>query len=294
MEQQVPRTILRILAVAAVALAITSCRGKAAREFQTAYDPKVVAAGLVSVEDRAALRARLDANAETLETLWVRLGVTVRQDGKRAAPGFTTVAMYRQPDQIMLGISRAELGTLYTIQIRGEEAAFYSNRDKRLYVGTLDELAAKSALIGGLRPPDLVAAVQIQDELRRVLNSPEPVVVVDQGEHLLVAARHPASRRQMLWLVRKADALVQELLVRSPRGAEELRIRYGAYQLVRNGKTGRELPYPSRVVFEFPSEQVTVEAEAREYRLDTNLPTFAALKARETYPLSALQFEEDP
>lgn len=281
------------LFVSLLALSLSACGGRKAG-FESPYEKDLIAAEVFAVNNRAQLEAALAERTEPMDQLWVRFGTTVRQEGDRVAPSFTTIAMYRAPESIMLGISRFELGTIFSILIEGEDVSFYANREKRMFVGTLDELAEKTALIGGLPPRDLVAAVTIQRDLYEALTSGRPVSVLDQGSHLLVAARHPTTRRQYFWLVRKADALVQEVLIRTPEGIEETRVHYREYGLFENATTGEQHPYPERLTLRVPIQDITVEADVKEYRLGTELPPFRLPRARETYPLSRLNFDGAP
>lgn len=284
---------LLLLAACSLALVLSSCRGKE-RSFASPYGKELLSQEAFAVRDRAGLVAALSQRTEPMEELWVRFGTTIRQEGNRVAPSFTTIAMYRAPESIMLGISRFELGTIFSILIEGESVSFYANRERRMFVGTLDELAEKTALIGGLPPRDLVAAVTIQRDLYEALTSGRPVTVLDQGSHLLVAARHATTRRQYFWLVRKADALVQEVLIRTPDGIEETRVHYQEYGLFENAATGSRHPYPARLTLRVPAQEITVDADVKEYRLGTELPPFRLPRARETYPLSTLNFDGAP
>ncbi len=271
---------------------LSSCR--TTEEFRSPYDEDQLEQGRFAVSTEAELNEALLGRSEPLDEIWVKFGVTVRRNGDRVLPSFTAIALYQEPSRLKLGFSRFEIGTVYTILIEDQQAKMYANREGRLFYGTLDQLAEKTPMLAGLPPRDLVAGVLMQNELAQVLASGDRAALIDKGEHILVARRHPETRRQYFWLVRKQDALIEEVLIRTPEGREELRIRYQEYQFVENAETGTEHPYPERVFFDLIGENLEIEANVKEYRLAPAFPeaVWSLPDAKEQIPLSQVQFEE--
>jgi hypothetical protein len=280
--------LLTFLAVAG----LSSCGSKKA--FESAYDPEQLPTGLWRAASEEELVSVLEQNTEDLEEIWVKFGVTVRREDERVLPSFTAIALYKEPDLVKLGLRRFEIGTVYSILIRGQEAQMYANREGDMYVGTLEELAERTPLMSGLSPRDLVGAVTVQRDLLDLLKSNRPRRVSDQGEKLLVAARHPVTRRQFFYLVRKKDALIEEVLIRTAEGEPEVRILYGGYDLVENEVTGSLNPYPAELTFKLLEQNLTVEADVKEYRLTPEFPDdiWTLPEPENVYRLRDVTFEE--
>ena len=259
----------------------------------SAYDPVTLRDNSMAVNSREELLQLLRARTREHAELWVKASVTIRQQESSRKDFFTAIAMYRAPDKIRFGGSRVPIGTLFDVLLDGDRAVIYFNREGSLFVGSIDELAEKAEAIGGLSPRDLVSAVLMQQQLLDVLSSGDPVTVEPTAEHLLVATRRN-SGQQCLFMVRRQDGLVEEVLLRDEQGEETLRVRYQEYQLVAD-QEARE-PLPSRMKLEVRSQGVTIDADVVEYRLEPKLNDKAFLppRAKRTYPMKALQFEASP
>ncbi len=282
-----------LLAVLAVSLLGTSCRGP--RGFVTPYGDDMIRTGRAGVEDRDTLLARLRERASYPEEIWLRSRVTVRYEDRGGSDFFTAVVMYREPGQLRLGGSRSPIGNLFDVLVSGDMVSLYFHREGQQFVGTLDDLARQTGAVGALSPRELLAAVLVQQELRRHLEGYEPVVVRRRGDdHLLVAARHSPSGRQLLWLVRRKDGLVEEMVARDPDGSEEVRVRYREYRLYSHPDREWEEPLPYRFDLTVPAEGIEVELRVTEYRLAPGLTdrSFQPPRAREVYALRDLVFEE--
>jgi len=294
------RTLLNrfhLLILAATVGLLAAC-GKP-RGFESAYAEKELNTGTFRTDDAAALKSALEAEAAPLESLWVKMGVTPRQRGKRMSPSFTATAIYQAgtadiPEYILLGFSRRELGTLFTVLVSGDRAQFYANQDRHLFEGSISDLAGNAAVLGGLSPRDLVSAVAVRRELATVLGKPGTFAIRDRGTHLLVATRHATTGRQYFWLVRKLDALVEEVLIRTPAGAEEVRVAYPRWSLETDPAKAAQTPWPSRIEITIPAESILIEADVREYRFDREYAPPPRFKPRETYALRDLRLEGGP
>lgn len=285
-----PRQLL--LLVGAV-LVLSACPGRRGG-FTSPYEAGALEKGAFAVSNLEELRAALLERTGRHGEIWMRSDVTITREGERGRDFFTALVLYREPELFRLRGSRIPVGTVFDVLLSGDEAYLHFNREGQLFVGTLEELASKAGLIGGLTPRDLVSAVLVQQNLSEWLASPmHQVAWRDGGEHLLVASRHPANGRQILWLVRKDDALVREVLIRSPRGEEELRIEFLRYQL-ESADEGAAEPFPADFVFTVPGRGVVIRSEGAEYKVAPGLDdrAFAPPRARDVYPLSSLHFEE--
>lgn len=272
----------------------SGCRSRVPVEFVTPYDPVQIATGAVSVQSLDDLRAALSARTNHHEQLWVRSDVTIEQEGRSGRDFFTALVLYQEPDMFRLRGSRVPIGTLFDVLLREDQATLHFPREGRMFVGDIDTLAEKASAIGGLTPRDLVTAVLVQHHLSALLNDPSRRVAwSDRGSHLLLASRHHGSGRHFFWLVRKDDGLVEEMLIRTPLGREELRVRYLGYTLLGDGEGGPE-PFPTDFQFVVPGEGLEISSAGSEYRLNPGLSprAFEQPDAREVYPLAALQFEE--
>lgn len=282
------RAFRPILAIITVVL-LVSCGAR--RGFVSAYDAKALDSGAFRADSREQLTSVLEARTQQHDMLWTKWNVTIHETATGGKQFFTAVAMFQAPDRVRFGGSRVPMGTVFDVLLNGNKAYLYFNREGKLFAGTIDELSQKTSAIGGLSPRDLVAAVLMQEQLLSMLRSGTPPEVLESGEHLLVAGRHARTRQDLLLMVRRADGLVEEAVVASAQGEEQLRIRYLAYELVENEDLGTREPLPSRMRLEVRREGVTIEAESREYRLAPKFPEAAFLppRARETLPLSSLQ-----
>ncbi|MCC5875851.1 MAG: hypothetical protein JJU11_06500 [Candidatus Sumerlaeia bacterium] len=272
----------------------SGCRSRVPVEFVSPYDPAQVATGSLAVHSLDDLRETLAARTRHHEQIWMRSDVTIEQEGRSGRDFFTALVLYQAPDMFRLRGSRVPIGTVFDVLLRDDQATLHFPREGRMFVGGIDTLAEKASAIGGLTPRDLVTAVLVQHHLSELLNDPSRRVVwSDRGEHILLASRHDGSGRHFFWLVRKEDGLVEEMLVRTAIGREELRVRYLGYLLIAN-EEGEPEPFPSDLQFFVPGEGLEISSAGSEYRLQPGLSprAFEQPSAREVYPLAALQFEE--
>ena len=271
-------------------ISLTACSTR--RGFVSAYAKDALQSNEHRVSSREDLQRVLRQRTHDHDELWVKSGITVHSSNTSQKVFFTSVVMYQAPDKLRFAGSRVPVGTLFDVLLLGERAMVFFNREGTLFVGSADELAEKSGAIGGLSPQDLVSAALIQQQLKDVLESHQPCLVEPQGpDHLLVATRR-SNHQNIFFMVRRADGLVQETLVRNAAGEDQLRIRYRKYEMVEDGETKVLEPFPTEMELEIASQGVTISAEVGEYRLHPKL-NFSPQRARRTYPMSAMQFSED-
>lgn len=272
----------------------SGCRSRVPVEFISPYDETTIQSGRVSVNNLEELRLALADRTAHHEQLWVRSDVTIEQEGRSGRDFFTALVLYQEPDFFRLRGSRVPVGTIFDVLLRGDQATLHFPRDGMMFVGDINTLAEKASLIGGLTPRDLVSAVMVQHHLSGILNDPgRRIAWSDRGEKLLLGARHRESGRLFFWLVRKSDGLVEEMLVRTPAGREELRVRYLRYALLERGD-GPVEPFPTDYQFILPDEGIEISSAGSEYKLDPGLSerAFAQPSAREVHPLATLHFED--
>lgn len=276
----------------ALGVLMAGCGGT--KSFHSAYDKKEIATRRHAVTNREDLTAALQASVHKHDELWAKSDVVVRQKSIKKKTFFTALLLFRSPDQVRLRGSRVPIGTVFEVLLLGRQAMIYINQENRLFTGDISELASKTEAIGGLTPRELLAAVFVQQDLLERLEGEGEISVTDKEDHLLIAALHPINRRQLFWQVRKADGLVEELLIRSPEGAEQLRIKYREYSMEEDSEASTTEPLPTDFVMNLAGEDVEVSVEVNEYKLSPKLKdaVFFAPKARETYRLRDLQFKE--
>ncbi|MBI1289808.1 hypothetical protein GC173_01000 [bacterium] len=270
-----------LLVALLVAICATGCGGRG--RFQSAWPEADLKAGKWAVADKASLLTSLAATSPHRPELLVDAGVKARTP---AGGGFVSIrALYQEPDRIRLRGSRLDI-TLFDLLLRDGKAHLYIRDEGARYDGTMADLSRASRVIGGLSPRELVASLQVLSELRRVLESSEPVVVSDEGTNLLVVARVGIERAQGFWLVRKSDGLVREFLLRDRFGNEQIRVSYLSYKLEGDGRQ----PMPSNLTLQLLPEDSTFKINVNEYRLEPALrpQQFEPPEARRVRPLSQL------
>lgn len=286
---------LRFFRALAPVLMLASC-AKSER-FSSAWPESELRGGALRVETVEDFRRALESRTQPHEELWVKAGVIVRRESKSGKDLFTARAMHRAPDRIRLSGSRNPVGTVFDVLIVGKQAHMFFPREGQRFDGTLEELTAKTSAIGGFGPQQLVSAVLVSQELRGRFEAGQAIGAVPKdADRMLLATRDAATRKELFWLVRRADALVEEVLVRSPEGAEELRILYRDYRLHRAEGSELSEPLPERFEILMAREGITVAVDVDEYRLGTPLPSkaFEVPRAREVAPMRLLQFEGSP
>lgn len=265
--------------------------------FKSPYAKRDLRAGFLAVNNAADLKAALIARTPLRDNLWARSEVVVRQDAVRGSRYFSAVLLYREPDQIRLRGSRMEIGNIFDVLVLGDQASVFLNRSGDLYRGSLAQLAETSGRMAGFGPRDFLGALMVQQELRRALEGSDPVGVLPKGDaHLLVATKNVETGRQFFWLVRKADGLVEERLVRNAQGAEELRILYRRYSLEGPPGADKTEPFPQQMTLQVAASGATVALDLDSYRLDYLFPTQAFIEPRadKVFPLRDLGNAEAP
>jgi hypothetical protein len=290
-------TLSRILLSLCAALLLISCGGRDKSQFRSPYADEELMTGVYRVAEPEDLAAAMTTRFQPHEELWVKADVVIRDRAANEKDFFTAKAMYRRPSNLRMSGSRTPIGTIFDLLIVRDDAWITFPREGQSYVGSVVELTEKLGTIGGLGPEQLVAAVLVHQDLIDRINSGVPYSVkIKDRDHLLMATRDPKTLRQFIWTIRRDDGLVDEILVRSHSGVPELQVFYHEYRMVENESTGVTEPFPYDFTIYVPRNNVMVNTDVSEYKMDEPLPSraFEPVKAREVYPLSALRFEEDP
>ncbi|MBI5155353.1 DUF4292 domain-containing protein [Candidatus Poribacteria bacterium] len=263
------------------ALAFTGCRRAS---FVTPYDVPPGAPTLAQ-GTLAELDALLEARAPEHATLWVRARVILREPGRRGKAWFDATILYKAPDAVRLRGSRIPIGVLFEVIALGDQAGVYLKRDGELYVGTFGELREQGGGLGALSLGEMMSALLVNQELRRLMSAPAAWRVVNSREDLLLS-KPIEDGRVMVWRIRRSDGLVRETILTTPSGEIEARVRYDGYAF-----TGPdEEPLPSRLAIELAGGQFEVTIEPGEYKLDPELDprVFIYPSAKSTYPMRLL------
>ncbi len=247
LKRHIPYFLMMVLLTCAFSV---GCGGK--QGFVSPYPEKPAERAAFAVTSGEELRLALRDRTRFHDELWVKSDIKIRQEGKKGTDFFSALVAFKAPAQLRLRGSRAPIGTVFEVLLDGNDAGLYFNREKRLFIGTVAELLEKAEMLGGMTPMDLVSAVFVLQNLRDWYGAAMTMIERDLGQHLLIGSRVP-SGVQFLWLVRKEDGLVRELLIRSAQGDPLLRIKYQEYRMVGNPDRFEE-PMPFKFTMHLESK----------------------------------------
>jgi len=238
---------------------------------------------------KADLETLLGDRASAHPKIWVRADLAVTTPGKKGRDHFTALVLSEERKFIRLRGTKAPVGAIFDVLLKGDAATLFFNRDGVLFYGTRDELRTKLGSAGNIMPEDLLRSVMVQQELSKALASAE-VGIVREKESLLVAHRDDAGR-QHIYRVRAQDGLVQEWLMRSSSGDPMLRVEYLRYNLV--DVRGREEPLPWKFDVTVPSNGAKITADVDSYKIDPPFSekTSAEPEAEKRYEMWRLEME---
>jgi hypothetical protein len=285
------RSAAQLILLLAAALCLVSC-GSRTRPFASPFELSTPlldqGAGLAELLDL------LQTRAQWQDTLWASGEVILRQSGVKGKAWFNATILYSDPDRVRLRGSRVPVGTLFEVILNGSQAAVHLNRESELYVGTLEDLRRQGGMAGAVSLREMMAAILVNQDLRRRLEEETDGgrwwKSSAEGRDLVVEQRQPDGRR-ISWRLRRRDALVTEIVTRTPEGAEEVRVTYDGYLV---DKTAGLLP--TGFTISLAAGVMTVEVNLGEYK---GAPTFQPAvwmlpKARTRRGLEALSQRESP
>lgn len=280
------RPLNRILAMAVAVLALhaTGCRstGRFASPYADTAPPPVIA-------DADALAALLADRASAHPRLWAKADLAIRTEGRKGTDHVTALVLSEEGKFLRLRGSKAPVGTVFDVLIKGDEASLYFNREGMLFYGSCAELQEKLGAASSVMPEDLLSALMVQQRaLEAIGRGGSGLVTSREGSQLL--AWRDGLGRQHVARFRPADGLVDEWLMRDASGRELLRVKYLEYKLV--DVRGREEPLPWRFEMRVPDPVTTVKADLDGYKID---PPFSSKtseepEADERHPLRTLEF----
>jgi hypothetical protein len=160
------------------------------------------------------------------------------------------------PDKARLRGSKMALGTLFEILSVGNMIHVYFNRDGILFSGRpsdLDESAGFLRLVG---PDEILRALLAERDLAAQLQKPGRFQVRETTSHWQIWASKPDGSWQ-IWVVRKADFLVEETVLGQEGEGARARVRYWAYDEIE----GEPVPSDLQIFLADPDVTIRVETE---------------------------------
>lgn len=275
---------LRTLLLLAFLAAGSGCRSTGT--FVSPYDPRAGAPVAASIAD---IQRTLGDRASAHPRLWAKADLAIKTEGRKGTDHVTALLLSEEGKFLRLRGSKAPVGTVFDVLIKGDAASLYFNREGMLFYGTLKELQEKLGAASSVMPEDLLSALMVQQRaLDAMARGGAGVVAAGDGSPLL--AWKDALGRQHVARFRASDGLVDEWLMRDARGRELLRVRYLEYRLV--DVRGRGEPLPWRFEMRVPEPETVVKADLDGYKIDPPFSekTSAEPDAEERHPLRALEF----
>lgn len=277
------RRLLTALLALSVLLITSGC---GTTKFVSPYSIKAPPPTLATNADIAGLLAE---RTSPHPKLWVRADLAVTTPGKKGRDHFTALVLSEEGKFIRLRGTKAPVGAIFDVLLKGDAATLFFNRDGVLFYGTREELRSKLGSAGNIMPEDLLRSVMVQQELRKALESTD-VGIVREKDSLLVAHRDDDGR-QHIYRVRAQDGLVEEWLMRSATGEPMLRVEYREYRMV--DVRGRDEPLPWKFDVTVPSNGAKISASVDSYKIDPPFTekTSAEPEAEKRYEMWRLEME---
>lgn len=278
----------RLLAVALAAMIFAGCsshRRAGAPEFRSPLE----ATGQQLLRDATIdeLQRILDRRAATYATLVAQGRVTLAIEGDSRRRWFEANLLWRRdPAAVRLRGSRVGPGTLFEMLTTRDEAWFYLNGDRTLYLGTPDQFAHSAGVLGALSLDDMMAALLVSQDLRGALAAERWRLRLSTAPDTLTITRPSPGGGDKTWIVRRADAFVREMRLRDAAGTPVARVRYDAYEFAQPGA-----PMPSDLTITLPGEGLEARFEVSSWKLDPELKSLVFERprgVRDTLPLAEL------
>lgn len=235
--------------------------------FESPYAEKPAANLVQTFQD---VRRVTEERSPEQELFWARASVKLTQElPKKQKNRFDATLIYGKPNRMRVRGTHFLLGTLFELILDGDDAFVYLTDQKLLFEGSLKEMQENGGLIGSVTPEDLIGAIRVYHRLNDFLNAPKQEgswATTQAKEYLFVIYKQP--ERTLVWKVRKADGLVQELLLSNPQQKNrlELQVVYWKYETPEGGE-----PYPTELEILIPDQKVSLQLEVNEIKLQPNL-----------------------
>jgi hypothetical protein len=267
-----------------VVLLLSACSSRPL-VFESPYAEPVSVSPVATV---AELTRVLGERHPPLDTFQVQCEVLITPKGK-SRQYFNANLLVAFPDHARLRGSRNPVGTLFEIISRGELLDVYFNRDGLLFSGRRSDLAPDAGLLRMAGPEELLRGLLAERDLAARLNSQAQWRVRSRPDHWILW-HHQGDTAWQIWVVRKADGLVEETLVGTRSGIPEARVRYWRYELV-NGE-----PFPTRLDIHLAEPAVVVTVTVDKYRLNPELKPIVfqppRISPEKIYPLHQLRLTD--
>jgi hypothetical protein len=276
-----------VLLLTVLALLLSGCRSR-----RPAFDsPYPEGRALLARGTLAELDAVLRQRTPPHGVFWASGRVSIRQPEVRGSVWFDATFIYNEPESFRLRGSRMVIGTLFEVIVCGEDAWVHLNKERELYAGTLSELRRQGGMLGAFSLQDMAAAILVHQDLRRRLSAGGAWQVLRTGDELFLTTKLAEGRRAT-YRIRRADALVREVVVRGPDGRIELQALYEGFRLSDDGE-----PLPTRLVLHLLGDALSVRFRSDAYKPNSDVkPENVCHLPRNArvFPLAALMDRDAP
>ena len=233
------------------------------------------------------LKAVLDQRTRSHQTMQAVGRIVMEQEGMDGKIWFDANLLHRTPDDIRLRGSRVPVGTIFEVLTLQDSACVYLNREKELFVGTLQELQELGGVTGLLTPRQMLSALLINHDLKRRLEVRSEWMFGVNEETMLLSQEIPGSERVMSWAIRREDAAVTSVAIQQPNGVPDLIVEYEDYEFIDAGEL-----MPMELTVLLPQSAAKVSVKLSKYRMDPPLVDAVFQcpdgKAEAIYPLEEL------
>jgi len=209
------------------------------------------------------LMGLLERRAPPHRTLQAQGRVSVEDQVENRRRWFDVNLLYREPDNVRLRGSRVGPGTLFEVLATNEESWFYNNRNRELFVGTVDDLRDHLGLLGSFDLSELMGSLMIAQEARKVIESGTMTDWrVRRNEVEFQETRGGLTRH---WTVDRHSGLVRRVELREGPTVVAT-VEYDRYELIE----GPEI-LPTQLHVTMPREGIRTRLRVSSYNLDPEL-----------------------
>ncbi len=213
--------------------------------------------------------------------------LTIQGEGVRGKERLGANLLYAAPDRARLRASKMPVGTVFEALQIGDAVDIKLNRERLIFRGTIDDLAARPGALGAVRPRDVIHAILIGQRA---------AAEMDQAKDSARLARFDGDRAVLEgadgmeeYVVRRRDGLIEEARLYEPGGGGRrlaLVVEYKRW-IERDGMV---LPSQMEIRSEEPRTRVDVRIDATRFDppLGARVFEMPAEPGVETRPLSEL------
>ncbi len=177
----------------------------------------------------------LNDRAPEINTLWAELKVRIKGKTKEESGFFIGTFLYAPPERARLRGYRTGTPTLFEILAVEHNLFFHLNREKELYLGSIEEWNASPVIfsdvdirdVGLVLEPLQVFRTALKEGTYRLTNTTRQYYMFEVSE--LPGGRLFSGKLE--FIVRKKDLLVREMLVHDTSGKERGSVVYETYDI---------------------------------------------------------------